>query len=109
MSGTVPLLYRMHSPRVHTCANSFYVRVKRFVEETFRNLLGRVSFVINLLQPSGHVMHQQINIHQLYVLSTHCIYVFCIYLRTDSDLCHLQHKLIGFYNRDEKCLLRGTN
>ena len=37
------------------------------------------------------------------------IYVFCIYLRTNSDLCHLQHKLIGFYNRDEKCLLRGTN
>ena len=25
------------------------------------------------------------------------IYVFCIYLRTNSDLCHLQHKLIGFY------------
>jgi hypothetical protein len=24
------------------------------------------------------------------------IYVFCIYLRTNSDLCHLQHKLIGF-------------
>jgi len=23
-------------------------------------------------------------------------------------LCHLQHKLIGFYNRDEKCLQRGT-
>ena len=22
---------------------------------------------------------------------------------------HLQHKLIDFYNRDEKCLLRGTN
>ena len=31
------------------------------------------------------------------------------YLRTNSDLCHLQHKLIGFYNRDEKCLLRGTD
>jgi hypothetical protein len=30
-------------------------------------------------------------------------------MRTNSDLCHLQHKLIGFYNRDEKCLLRGTN
>jgi hypothetical protein len=25
------------------------------------------------------------------------------------DLCHLQHKLIGFYNRDEKCLQRGTD
>ena len=34
--------------------------------------------------------------------------MFCIYLRTNSDLCHLQHKLIGFYNRDEKCLQRGT-
>ena len=39
----------------------------------------------------------------------HCIYVFCIYMRTNSDLCHLQHKLIGFYNRVEKCLLCGTN
>jgi len=39
----------------------------------------------------------------------HCIYAFCIYLRTNSDLCHLQHKLIGFYNRDEKCLQRGTD
>jgi hypothetical protein len=27
--------------------------------------------------------------------------VFCIYLRTNSDLCQLQHKLIGFYNPDE--------
>jgi len=35
--------------------------------------------------------------------------MFCIYLRTNRDLCHLQHKLIGFYNRDEKCLQRGTD
>jgi len=42
-------------------------------------------------------------------LCPHCIYMFCIYLRTNSDLCHLQHKLIGFYNRDEKCLQRGTD
>ena len=42
-------------------------------------------------------------------LCPHSSYVFCIYLRTNSDLCYLQHKLIGFYNRDEKCLLRGTN
>jgi hypothetical protein len=40
-------------------------------------------------------------------LCPHCIYVFCIYPRTNSDLCHLQHKLIGFHNPDEKCLLRG--
>ena len=42
-------------------------------------------------------------------LCQNCIYVFCIYLRTNSDLCHLQHKLIGFYNRYEKCLQRGTD
>jgi len=42
-------------------------------------------------------------------LCPRCIYVFSIYLRTNSDLCHLQHKLIGFYNRDEKCLLRSTD
>jgi len=33
---------------------------------------------------------------------------FFIYLKTNSDLCHLQHKLIGFYNRDEKCIQRGV-
>jgi len=53
-------------------------------------------------------MHQQFNIQQFYILP-HCIYMFCIYLRTNSDLCHLQHKLIGFYYRDEKCLQRGTD
>ena len=41
-------------------------------------------------------------------LCPHCIYVFCIYLRTNSDLGHLQHKLIGFYNPHEKCLQCGT-
>jgi hypothetical protein len=47
------------------------------------------------------------SIQQLYILPT--LYVFCIYLRTNGDFCHLQHKMIGFYNRVEKCLQRGTN
>jgi hypothetical protein len=47
--------------------------------------------------------------HRDFFFCPPCIYVFCIYLRTNSDLCHLQHKLIGFYNRDEKCLQRGTD
>ena len=54
-------------------------------------------------------MLQHFTIQQLYALPTQSICVFCIHLRTNSDLCHLQHKLIGFYNPDEKCLLRGTN
>jgi len=65
-------------------------------------------FQINLLKPAGYVMHQQFNIQQ-FTLCPYCIYVFCFYLRTNSDLCHLQHKLIGFYNRDKKCLQRGTH
>ena len=50
----------------------------------------------------------RLNIKQMYALSTKCIYVFCTDLRTNSDLCHLHHKLTGFYNRYEKCLLCGT-
>jgi hypothetical protein len=44
-------------------------------------------------------------------LCPHCTYLCIVYLRTNSDLCHLhvQHKLIGFYNREEKCLQRGTD
>jgi len=70
-------------------------------------ILDYLFHVFNLLKPTGYVMHHQFNIQQLYALST--LYVFCIYLRTNSDLCHLQHKLIGFYNRDEKCLQCGTD
>ena len=54
-------------------------------------------------------MFHQFNIQQTYVLPTLCIDVFCVDLKTNSDLCHLQHKLIGFYNRDEKCSQRGTD
>ena len=42
-------------------------------------------------------------------LCPHCIYVFRVYLRTNSDLSYLHHKLIGFYSGDKKCLLRGTD
>jgi len=65
-------------------------------------------YVTNLLKPTGHVMHQQLTFNDC-TFCPHCIYVFCIFLRTNSELCHLQYKLIGFYNRDEKCLQRGTD
>jgi len=63
--------------------------------------------MFNLLKPTGYMQYQQFNIQQLYALPTQ--YVFCVYLRTNNDFCHLQHKLIGFYNRGEKFLLRGTD
>ena len=45
-------------------------------------------------------MHQQFNIQQLYVLPT--LYLCVLYLSENKQR-------LGFYNRDEKCLLRGTN
>jgi hypothetical protein len=64
----------------------------------------------NLLKPTGYVTWCTTSLTlNSCTFCPHCIYVFCIYLRTNSDLCHLQHKLIGFYNRDEKCLQRGTD
>jgi hypothetical protein len=65
--------------------------------------------MFNLLNTAGYVMHQQFNIQELYALPT--LYLCVLYLSENKQrlVCHLQHKLIGFYNRDEKCLLRGTD
>jgi hypothetical protein len=65
-------------------------------------------YILNHLKPTGYVMHHQFNIQHLYTLPTLYLCAF-IYLRTNSDLCRLHHKLTGFYNRDEKCLQRGTD
>ena len=61
--------------------------------------------MFNLLNPTGYVMHQQFNIQQLYSLPT--LYLRVLYLSENKR--HFHHKLTGFYNRDEKCLLHGTN
>jgi len=45
-------------------------------------------------------MYHHFNIQQFYLLSTQCIYVFCVDLRTNSDYFPIQHKLTGFYNID---------
>jgi hypothetical protein len=40
-------------------------------------------FVFNLLKPTGHVMHQQFNIQQLYVLPT--LYLCVLYLSENKQ------------------------
>jgi hypothetical protein len=64
---------------------------------------------VKLLKPTGYGMHQHVEYFNNCTLCPHRICVFCIWLRTNSDLCHEQHKLVGFYNRDEMCLQRGTD
>jgi hypothetical protein len=56
-----------------------------------------------ILYPSGYAMYQVK--HSTIVRSAHTVFMCCV----NSDLCHSQHKLIGFYNRNEKCLQRGTD
>ena len=47
---------------------------------------------INSSKPSAHSrMYHQFNIQQFNVLPTHCIYVFCVDLRTNSDYFPIQH------------------
>ena len=60
---------------------------------------------INLLKPTDYVMHHQFNIQQLYALPT--LYLCVLYLSENKQ--RLVPPTHGFYNRDEKCLLRGTD
>jgi len=47
--------------------------------------------VVTKCTASGHCMYRQFNIQQFYVLPTHCIYVFFVDLRTNSDYFPIQH------------------
>ena len=71
-------------------------------------LLEWLCLGLKFVNPTGHYMHHQFIFQQLYSLPT-LFLSLCIYLITNSDLCHLLHKLIGFFSRDEKFLQRGTD
>ena len=64
-----------------------YVMFKSFVP------VGFCSYQLNInpLKPSGHYIYRQFNIQQFYFLPTHCIYVFSVDLRTNSDYFPIQH------------------
>jgi hypothetical protein len=46
---------------------------------------------VTICTASGHYMYRQLNIQQLCVLPTQCIYVFWVDLRTNSDYFPIQH------------------
>ena len=49
----------------------------------FSRRMGAMTVDINLLKPTGYVMHQQFNIQQLYVLST--LYLCILYLSENKQ------------------------
>ena len=58
----------------------------RLLYKTFHRTSERVCvyiLLLNLLKPSGHVMHQQFNIQQLYVLPT--LYLCVLYLSENKQ------------------------
>jgi len=62
----------------------------------------------NHLQPTGHVMHQQFNIQQLYALPTVFMCFVFIWEQTATCATYSINWLV-YYNRDETCLLRDMN
>ena len=48
-----------------------------------RVVTAQIFLTINLLKPTGHVMHQQFNIQQLYVLPT--LFVCVLYLSENKQ------------------------
>jgi len=62
----------------------------------FNHLSAEINPICHLLALLGahHILHVsglRVNIQQLYVLPTHCIYVFCVDLRTSSHYFPIQH------------------
>ena len=106
------------------CKFCYAASVPTFLSEMLANTLNFCGYVMRVLITqrflSSRPLSQPFKAYWLLdartsltfnncTLCPYCIYVFCIYLRTNSDLCHLHHKLTDFYNRDGKCLLHGTD
>ena len=49
------------------------------------------------------------HVQNFYIQPTQHIFVFLVDFETNSDDFPIQHYLIGFYNREGVCLLRGMN
>ena len=73
-------------------------------EKTLAGCLNESFSGVNHLKPSGHYTYHQFNVQQFCVLPTHCIYVFCVDLRTNSDYFPIQNSI-----PDGMCLPRGTD
>jgi hypothetical protein len=104
----IGLMLRNFRTEFHENTTPFQTSSLKFAQIEKQISKDRPAYFISLLKPTGHVTHQQFNIQNC-TLCSHCIYVSCISLRAKSDLRYLHHKLISFYNPDEKCLLRGSN
>ena len=80
MAQLFRIAYPTHSipyflPAFTACYKSLFIR-KPYIKNTAIQI---VMTVINHLKATGHVMHQQFNTQQLYVLPTLHLCVLCLY------------------------------
>ena len=73
-----------------TCKENYHFKVQRSL---YVSPSGHYMYrpVITICTASGHYMYRQFNTQQFSVLPTHCIYVFCVDLRTNSHYFPIQH------------------
>ena len=103
------LYLTLYSPVVTICTAQWSIYVTQSGHYIHRTVVTICTNQWSLYVPhSGHYMYDQFNIEQLYAQPTLYLCVLCL-SENKQRLCHLQHKLIGFYSRDEKCLQRGTD
>ena len=62
--------------------SGFWAKLE-FFWESLTKIRRRVAIFVNLLTPAGHVMHQQFNIQQLYVLPT--LYLRVLHLSENKE------------------------
>jgi hypothetical protein len=68
-----------------------------------------LTVTFNLLKPSGNFTYVPPGLTlKNSTWCSHCVYVFCVDLRTNSNFCLIKHQETGFYNRSGECLQRGT-
>jgi len=70
-----PMLNTEHNTR---CPNQ-----KSIINDANKQLIQSLAWNVNLLKPTGYVMHQQFNIQQLYVLPT--LYLCVLYLSENKQ------------------------
>ena len=84
--------WTMYSPVVTTCTAQWSLYVPPIGHYMYRTVVTICTAQWSLYVPqSGHYMYHQFNIQQFYVLPTHCVCVFCVDLRTNSDYFPTQH------------------
>ena len=99
---------KKNSMDVQVCCELWWCKVGLHVLHMVILKVVIIYQLINSLKSSGQYKYHQFNSNQFCVLPTRCVYVFCVDMRTNSDYFTVQHWLVGFYNWDGVCLLRGT-